>query len=85
MLGYLNWPYGHGVDLVGATERLKDVRSAYNDTREMERVVERYGVDYVYLGEAERNLPNAESTVESAAFLEKVYDGRGAEVYRVER
>lgn len=73
VLGYVNWAYGHGLDI---WEREEDVERAYrgngSDTVE---VMRKYGCEYVYVGKEElRNAPECLKKFEDCEQLEKVYE-----------
>ncbi len=84
ILGYTNWPYGHGITIDQIWERFEDVKAAYSNTTELERVIDRYGIDYVYYGLDERiNFKNSYEVLMSSDRLVPVFKKGGNVVFRV--
>ena len=83
----LGWP-GHEVQWRGSGDALAgrehDVRRIYEtaDTAEAENLLEKYAVDYVYVGPRERQVYGNDGMVKFALFMDRVYSDAGAEIYR---
>ena len=73
VLGFVNWAYGHGFDF---WERMDDLERAYNgNNSETLEIMRKYGADYVYVGNAERqNAPGCLNKFNNCKQLEKVYE-----------
>ena len=78
VLSYVNWPYGHGLDV---WERLDDVERAFSSVDGLREVIEKYNVSYVYVGPEERKLAS-QSLFDNAPFLRLIYD-KGVRIYEV--
>ncbi len=50
VLGYTNWAYGHGVPFDNIWERVEDIKFAFRSEKNLSMVIDKYNVDYVYLG-----------------------------------
>jgi len=84
ILGYTNWPYGHGVPFDQIWERFEDIKAAYSNSTELERVIDKYGIDYVYYGLDERiNFKNSYDVLMSSDRLVPVFRKGGNFVFRV--
>lgn len=73
VLGFVNWAYGHGFDF---WERRDDLERAYNgNISETLEIMRKYGANYVYVGNAERqNAPGCLNKFNNCKQLEKVYE-----------
>ena len=73
---YANWAYGHGIALDEIYKRFDDVDRAYNGTEsELEQVIAKYGVTYVYVGLEElRHYPQCTAKFDSIVWLNPVYN-----------
>ncbi len=86
ILGYTNWPYGHGVPFDLVWKRFEDVKAAYSNTSDLERVIDKYGIDYVYYGLDERiNFKNSYDVLMSSDRLVPVFRKGGNVVFMVVR
>lgn len=85
-MGYTNWPFGHGVAQDKIFDRVGCIDKGFNSTENLEKIVQEYDVDYIYLGEEEWvNLPQAETTVKEFSRAELVYEKNRIKIYKVER
>ncbi len=85
-MGYTNWPFGHGVDQDKIFDRMRYIDKGFDSTENLEKIVQEYDVDYIYLGEEEKsNLPQAEDTVKRFSRAKVVYDENGIKIYKVQR
>ena len=86
----LNWP-GHQAQWRGAspliTERKADVELAYTtrDVSEARRILDKYGVQLVYVGPRERNEYGAEGAAKFAEFMDVAFAQGGVTIYRLPR
>ena len=84
----LGWP-GHEVQWRGSADlfagREEDVATIYQtlDQGEAKALLAKYRVDYVYVGQREREEYGAEGLAKFPAFMEVVYDQDGAALYRI--
>lgn len=85
VLGYANWAYGHGIKIDRIWERIEDVKAAFNNSKDMDRVLDKYGVDYVYVGVEEIYNSRALDTVRNSARLKLVYKEGWIRIYEVIR
>ena len=86
ILGYTNWPYGHGVPFDQIWERFEDIKAAYSNGSELDRVIDRYEIDYVYYGLDERiNFKNSYEVLISSDRLVPVFRMGGNVVFKVVR
>ncbi len=86
ILGYTNWPYGHGVPFDQIWERFEDIKAAYSNRSELDRVIDRYEIDYVYYGLDERiNFKNSYEVLISSDRLVPVFRMGGNVVFKVVR
>jgi len=88
VLSYITWPYSHGFNAGedNVFSRLVDVEAFYasGDEQAVIRMREKYGVDYVYVGESERgSYPEVEGALEENGLVRKVYEREGEVVYEV--
>ena len=81
---YVNWPYGHGLELEDIYKRLDDIGLAYTGSEEdLRQVVETYHVTYIYVGREElSNYPGCDVRFNSVEWLEPVYS-ESLRVYKV--
>ncbi|HJQ32337.1 MAG TPA: hypothetical protein VJ866_09165 [Pyrinomonadaceae bacterium] len=77
--GATAWLWGHGYEF---RAREADVRRIYAGGAEALELLRYYGVDYVYLGEAERRELKADAGFFASSF-DAVYSGAGVSVYDV--
>lgn len=77
--GPTDWLWGHGYEFCA---READVRRMYAGDREALELLSLYGVDYVYLGEAERRDMRADASFFDAN-LRAVYRAGGVTIYQV--
>ena len=86
----LNWP-GHQAQWRGEsaliTERQSDVELAYTtlDATEARGILDRYGVDLVYVGPRERSEYGGEGLAKFAEFMDIAFREGGVTVYRLRR
>jgi uncharacterized membrane protein len=85
VLGYANWAYGHGVKVDKIWERVEDVKAAFNNPDDMDRVLEKYGVDYVYVGIEEIYNSRILNVVRNSTRLQLVYKEGWIRIYEVIR
>ncbi|MFO7967337.1 MAG: hypothetical protein R6U44_07040 [Archaeoglobaceae archaeon] len=84
VLGYTNWPFGHGVEPDKIFDRVGRIDKGFNSTENLEKIVKDYGVDYIYIGEDERYyLPQAESTVKEFSSAVLIYKENRIKIYKV--
>lgn len=84
VLGYTNWPFGHGVEQDKIFDRLRHIDKGFNSTENLEKLVQEYDVDYMHIGEKERYyLPQAEFTVKEFSRAMPIYDKNGIMIYEV--
>ncbi len=81
---YVNWPYGHGLELDDIYKRLYDIDLAYTgNADDLRQVVETYNVTYIYVGREElREYPGCVARFNSVEWLEPVYS-ESLRVYKV--
>ncbi len=74
---YVNWAYGHGVDLDDIYARFDDVDKAYTGSEaELKQVIEKYNVTYIYVGNEElSHYPQCTAKFGNITWLEPVYNG----------
>jgi len=84
VLSYLNWPYGHGIELNEIWNRMRDVDSAYTGTvADLEMVIKKYGIKYIYVGEEEsENYPKCIEKFDNIEWLKLVYNER-LKIYKI--
>ena len=86
----LNWP-GHQAQWRGEsrliTERQADVEMAYTtqDVTEARGILDRYGVELVYVGPRERREYGEEGLAKFAEFMEVAFSEGGVTIYRLPR
>ncbi len=86
----LNWP-GHQAQWRGETEliteRKADVELAYTtrDASEARRVLDRYGIELVYVGPRERNEYGEEGAAKFAEFMDVAFSEGDVTIYRLRR
>ena len=84
----LGWP-GHEVQWRGSGDLLEgreeDVRRVYQDSdaEVAKNLLEKYAVDYVYVGQREREKYGVEGLAKFESFMDVVYSGAGVEIYRL--
>jgi uncharacterized membrane protein len=81
---YVNWAYGHGVQLDDINKRFHDIDLAYTGSEEdLRQIVETYNVTYIYVGSEEQNkYPGCVTRFNSVEWLEPVYN-ESLRVYKV--
>ena len=84
VLSYLNWPYGHGIELNEIWNRMRDVDSAYTGTvADLEMVIKKYDIKYIYVGEEEsENYPKCIEKFDNIEWLKLVYNER-LKIYKI--
>jgi len=84
VLSYLNWPYGHGIELHKIWSRMEDVDRAYRGgLDDLERAIKKYDVAYIYVGREEiANYPKCVEKFSNVEWLNLVYD-KGVKIYKV--
>lgn len=84
VLSYLNWPYGHGIELNEIWNRMRDVDSAYTgNVAYLEMVIKKYDIKYIYVGEEEsENYPNCIEKFDNIEWLKLVYNER-LKIYKI--
>ncbi len=86
VLGYTNWVYGHGVPFDKIWERVEDIESAYSSEKNLSRIIDKYGVDYVYLGLDEYLASkNSSKVLINSPRLLPVFEKGGIMIYKVVR
>jgi len=84
ILGYTNWAYGHGIPFDRIWERVEDVEAAYNSEEDLNRIIDKYGVDYVYLGLDEYFASeNSSKILQSSSRLQPVFQKEWVVIYKV--
>ncbi|MGQ9551390.1 MAG: hypothetical protein ACUVUE_03080 [Candidatus Bathycorpusculaceae bacterium] len=84
VLSYLNWPYGHGIELNEIWNRMRDVDSAYTgNVAYLEMVIKKYDIKYIYVGEEEsENYPKCIEKFDNIEWLKLVYNER-LKIYKI--
>ncbi len=84
VLSYLNWPYGHGIELDDIWNRMRDVDVAYaGSVDDLEMVIKKYNVNYVYVGGEEvENYPKCVEKFDNIEWLKPVYNG-SLKIYKI--
>lgn len=83
VLSYINWPHSHGFNqgVDNVFSRNSDIQNFFENPERVE-ILDKYKVDYVYLGPEERsNFKLDENKIESVLFLEKVYENQDFKVF----
>ncbi|MEO5718557.1 MAG: hypothetical protein ABIR29_08305, partial [Chthoniobacterales bacterium] len=55
VLGFVPWLWSHGYTDAEIKPRLADITAVYRGSRETRKILEKYGVSYIYFSPAERN------------------------------
>ena len=77
VLSYLNWPYGHGIELEDIWGRMADVDKAYaGSVDDLKETIKKYNIKYVYVGREElKNYPKCVEKFDKIEWLKLVYNG----------
>lgn len=83
---YFNWPYGWGVPISDISQRQSDIDRAYTgNATDLQQVVTKYHVSYVYVGVDElSNYPNCITHFDSISWLKPIYTNQNLRIYHVD-
>ena len=90
VLSYINWPYSHGFNTGedNVFSRLYDIEKVYEgaDPVVLKRLLDKYNVDYLYLGSEEYGLnPNIDKVFDNLTFLKLAYNQEGIRIYEYQQ
>ncbi len=86
VLGYTNWAYGHGVPFDKIWERVEEIKFAFRSEKNLSMVIDKYNVDYVYLGLDEYLASkNSSKVLMNSPRLLPVFEKGGIMIYKVVR
>jgi hypothetical protein len=82
---YFNWPYGHGVPMEQIMQRDIDINRAYGGTEaDLQEVVDKYQVSYIYVGTEELAAYwNCSRHFSSIDWLQNIYSDGQLQIYQV--
>jgi hypothetical protein len=82
---YINWPYGHGIQLEQIQQRESDIDRAYGGSEtDLQDVIAKYNVSYIYVGFEELAAYwNCTSHFSSISWLQNVYSDGQLKIYQV--